>query len=201
MDFLSSSPTWDFLIASSLVTIVIYSFVIGQPKTLKSMMSLYPAFFVADIVGVFLPALFPKLSIAFIKDNTLEGTFSLSDQVASLQFIIAIKVIVFLFFWIVFMKSEFFAVEAPNHSDHFGNALLFFAISVSYACLLMNIVLLFLSGYSVFGQDPFSHILKDVMNSSFLSVLFVRYTGIWFAIPPIVLALAPLLYRAGKDSE
>ncbi len=199
MHFLSSSPTWDFLIASSLLIIVIYSFIIGQPKTLKSLLALYPSFFVADIVGVFLPTLFPRLSIAFIKDNTLEGTITLSDHLTSLQFVIAIKVIVFIFFWIVFMKSEFFAVEAPNHSDKFGNALLFFALSLTYACLVMNIVLLFLSGYSIFGLDPFTHILQEVMDSSFLSVLFVRYSGIWFAFPAIVLALAPLLYRSGGE--
>lgn len=201
MSFLSSSPTWDFLIASSLLIIVIYSFIIGQPKTLKSLLVLYPAFFVADIFGAFLPNLFPRLSIAFIKDNTVEGTISLSEQITSLQFVIGIKVVVFLFFWIIFMKSEFFAIEAPTHSDKFGNSLLFFTISLSYACLIMNIVLLYLSGYSIFGPDPFTHILKGVMDSSFLSALFVRYSGIWFALPAVILALAPLLYHSGGGGE
>ncbi len=201
MSFFSSTPTWDFLIASSLLIIVIYSFIIGQPKTLKSLFAVYPAFFVADILGFLLPSFFPNLSIAFIKNDIVEETISISDQIDSLQFIIGVKVVVFLFFWIVFMKSEFFAVEAPNHSDKFGNALLFFALSFSYACLIMNIILLFLSGYGVFSLDPFTHILKEVMDNSFLSVLFVRYAGIWFAFPAFVLSLVPVLYHSEGGDE
>ena len=201
MDFFTITPTWDFLIAASLLIVALYGFIVGESKTIKALLSIYPAFFVADVFSIFIPSLFPDLSIALIKDNVVAGTVTLSQQLSSLHIVVGIKLIIFLFVWITLIRISFFEVEAKENGSNVGNIFLFGIISLSFSLLFVNVILLLLSGWSVIGFDPARHVLDAMMSDSFLSIQFVKYYGIFFALPALVLMFSVLLYAEVKDEE
>lgn len=196
----TGSPSWDFLLGSILAIIIIYGFIIGNAKTFKTLLALYPAFFMADILGKFLPSLFPNLQIAFINNSDVT-TFTLSEQTDSLETIIITKIIVFLIFWILITVKTPFTVEIKTNNKKIGNLFLHFILSLSFGILLMNVILLLLSGLSVFGDDPVFHILAGVMSESFLVTLFIQFSGVWFAVPSLVLVLSGFLHSPEEEEE
>jgi len=196
----SGAPSWDLLLGIVLLIIIIYGFIIGNAKTFKTLLALYPAFFTADILGKFLPQLFPNLQIAFI-NNSEVTTFTLSQQTDSLQTIIITKMIIFFAFWILITVKTPFHVEIETNNKKIGNIFLHFILSLSFGILLVNIVLLLLSGLSVFGNDPVFHILAGVMTQSFLVTLFIQFSGIWFAVPSLVLVLSGFLHSPAEEED
>ena len=79
--------------------------------------------------------------------------------------------------------------------------MIFGIISLSFSLLFVNVILLLLSGWSVIGFDPARHVLDAMMSDSFLSIQFVKYYGIFFALPALVLMFSVLLYAEVKDEE
>lgn len=202
MDFFTSTPSWDFLIAAALCIVAVYGFIVGESKTIKALLVIYPAFFVADVFSIFIPSLFPDLSIALIKDNAIAGTVTLSQQLSSLHIVVGIKLIIFLLVWVTLIRISFFEIEAKENGSSIGNLFLFGIISLSFSLLFVNVILLLISGWSVLGFDPSQHILDAMMTNSFLSIQFVKYHGIFFALPAIVLLFSVLLYaEVQEDGE
>ena len=196
----AGTPSWDLLLGVVLFIIIVYGFIIGNAKTFKTLLALYPAFFMADILGKFLPTLFPNLAIAFINNEEVK-TFTLSQQTDSLQVIIITKIVVFLLFWLLITVKTPFQVEIETNNKKIGNVFLHFILSLSFGILLMNVVLHLLSGLSVFGDDPVFHILAGVMAESFLVTLFIQFSGVWFAVPALVLVLSGFLHSPAEEEE
>lgn len=194
MPFISGDPTWDLILVIILCIVIIYGFIIGQAKTLKTLLSLYPAFFIADIVGGFLPSLFPNLKIAFINNNDIT-TLTLSQQTDSLQAIIITKMIIFLVFWILIILKTPFEIQMEENSKKIGNMFLHLLISLTFGLLLSSLVLLLLSGFSAFGGNPNFYMLNNIIEESFLIPLFIKFVGIWLAIPGVVLVLSGFLHK------
>lgn len=194
MSFISGDPTWDLLLVIILCIVIIYGFIIGQAKIFKTLLSLYPAFFIADIVGGFLPSLFPNLKIAFINNNDIT-TLTLSQQTDSLQAIIITKMIIFLVFWILIILKTPFEIQMEENSKKIGNMFLHLLISLTFGLLLSSLVLLLLSGFSAFGGNPNFYILDSIIEESVLIPLFIQFAGIWLAIPGVVLVLSGFLHK------
>lgn len=201
MDFWTLTPSWDILILAALFIVALYGFIVGESKTIKALLSIYPAFFVADLFSLFIPSLFPNLSIALIKDNAIAGTVTLSQQLSSLHIVVGIKVILFILVWLALIRISFFEIEAKENGSSIGNMFLFGIISLSFSLLFINVLLLLLSGWSVIGFDPALHVLEAMQSSSFLSIQFVKYYGVFFALPALILLFSVFLYSPEKTDE
>jgi hypothetical protein len=126
--FLSS----EIILTSIITLIILITAYIGISKTIKATLSAYPSFFVADIFSIIIPSLFPNLRIALIKDNTIETTITISEQLTSHYIIVSIKIIIFLVILISLIKISFFQIEKIKYGGSWGNIFLFFIIYLSF---------------------------------------------------------------------
>lgn len=195
--FLSS----ELILASIILIIILFTAYIGISKTIKATLSAYPAFFVADIFSIIIPSLFPNFKVALIKDNAIETTITISEKLTSHYIIVAIKILIFLAILIALIKISFFQIEKIKCGSSWGNIFLFFIIYLSFSLLILNILFLLYSGYSIVGFDESKHVLSTIMNQSFIMTLFVKYHGIFFSIPPIILILSSFLYSESNNSD
>ncbi len=198
MDFLTFTPSWDFILFTIICFLTLFGIVIGESKVIKGVLVAYPAFFVADFFSIFLPSLFPNISIALISDGEISSVLTLSEQITSLYIYAGIKVFIFCLLWLVLFQFTFFEISAKNCKNSVGNLFLLGIISLSFALLFINTILLLLSGWSIVGFDTTHHILSSIADSSFLALHFVKYNGLFFAIPAITLMFALLLHSEEK---
>ncbi len=205
-NIVSGNPTWDLLLGVCLFLIVLYGFIIGQAKTIKTLLALYPAYFISDFMGTLLPTLLPdyfsKFQIAIINgDSTKLIDLSPEIDFSGLYWIVGTKLFFFFLFWILItVKSPFF-IDMPENRKKIGNAFLHFIYSIAFGILFVNIVLLLMSGYSIFAQDMPTHILSAYMKESFLITLFIKFYGSWFSFPAFVLILSGFLYAPVEDDD
>lgn len=199
MELFAFTPTWDFILLVSIFIFSLFGIVIGESKIIKALLVLYPSFFIADFFSIFLPSLFPNISIALISDGEIETMVTLSEQITSLYIYAGIKIAIFLLVWIVLFRFSFFEISAKNCKTSIGNMFLLGIISLSFALLFINIVLLLLSGWSIVSFDTTHHVLSAVTSTSFLALHFVNYHGLFFGIPAIVLMFALLLHSEEKS--
>lgn len=204
MPDISGGPTWDLLLAICLLLVVVYGFIIGQSKTTKTLLALYPAYFIADLTGAFIPSLlpsfFPEWKIAFINgESTRVINLSPSVDMSSIYTIVGIKLILFFIFWLLITVKSPFTIQIPENASKMGNAFLHFILSLVFGLLFVDIILLLLSGYSVFAHSVPSHILTPYMTQSFLITLFIKFYGSWFAVPAVVLVLSGFLHSPVKE--
>jgi len=202
MEVFGIQPSWDIIIILAILLVSIYGFIIGESKTLKALLVSYPAFFMADFLSRLLPQLFPSLKIAFITNDTVSSVFTLSEQIQSLHIVTGIKLFVFLVFFIALVRLSFVQIEALEGGKKIGNFFLFGVITLTFALLFINILLLLYSGYSVIGFSGLPHVLESVAPQSFLATLLVEYYGIFFALPALILPLSVFLYTPEEpDTE
>lgn len=201
MEVFGIQPSWDIVIILAIFLVSVYGFIIGESKTLKALLALYPSFFMADFLSRLLPQLFPSLKIAFITNDTVSSVFTLSEQVQSLHIVTGIKIVVFLLFFIALVRLSFLKIEALEGGKKVGNFLLFGVIAFTFALLFINILLLLYSGYSVIGFSGLPHVLESVAPQSFLATLLVEYYGVFFALPALVLPLSVFLYTPEEPED
>lgn len=165
------------------------------------MMVVYPAFFIADFLSQLLPNLFPSLKIAFITNDKVTKTLTLSEQMSSMEIVVGIKIIFFLIFWVLLVRQPILEIASPDNEEKIGNMFLHFILSLGFGLLFIAAILVLLSGYSVFGYDPAVHILKDLITDSFLAHIFVNFAGIFFAFPAVVLILGSFLHTNVEEED
>lgn len=199
MDILTFTPSWDFILFSLICFTTLFGVIVGESKIIKGILVLYPAFFVADFFSIFLPSLFPDISIALVSNGEISNIVTLSEQITSLYIYSGIKIFIFCAIWLILFQFAFFEISAKNCKNSIGNMFLLGIISLSFALLFINTVLLLLSGWSIVGFDTTHHILSAMADTSFLALHFVKYNGIFFAIPAIVLLFALLLHSEEKS--
>jgi len=199
MDFLTFTPSWDFILFTIVCFITLCGIILGESKTIKGILVAYPSFFVADFFSVFLPSLFPDISLAIINNGEISTVLTLSEQITSLYIYSAAKIFIFCVIWVVLFQFTFFEISAKNCKNSVGNMFLLGIISLSFGLLLTNITLLLLSGWSIVGFDTTHHILSTISDSSFLALHFVKYHGLFFAVPAIILLFALLLHAEEKS--
>jgi hypothetical protein len=206
MPTFAGEPTWDLLLGVCLLLVIVYGFIIGQSKTIKTLLALYPAYFIADLAGAFLPTAFPSFfpdwKIAFINgESTKIIDLSPTIDMSSVYTIVGIKIFIFFLAWLLITVKSPFTVEIPENRKTIGGGFLHFIISLAFGFLFVDIVLLLLSGYSIFAHSVPSHILSGFMEQSFLITMFIKFYGSWFAVPAFVLILSGFLHAPVKDDE
>jgi len=199
MDFLTFTPSWDFILFTIICFLTLFGVVIGESKIIKGLLVAYPSFFVADFFSVFLPSLFPSISIAIINNGEISNVLRISEQITSLYIYSGAKIFIFCIIWIILFRFTFFEISAKNCKNSIGNMFLLGIISLSFSLLFTNIVLLLLSGWSIVGFDTTHHILSAMSDTSFLALHFVKYHGLFFAIPAVILMFALLLHSEEKS--
>ncbi len=199
MDFLTFTPSWDFILFTLICFFTLIGVIIGESKTIKGLLVAYPSFFVADFFSVFLPSLFPNISIALISNGEISNVLTISEQITSLYIYSGIKIFLFCVIWLVLFQFTFFEISAKNCKNSVGNLFLLGIISLSFALLFINIILLLLSGWSIVGFDTVHHVLSEMTSESFLALHFVQYNGLFFAVPAVILMFALLLHSEEKS--
>ncbi len=199
MELFTFTPSWDLILFTIICFITLLGILIGESKLIKGILVLYPSFFIADFFSIFIPTLFPNISIALIHNGKVSNLLTLSEQITSIYIYTGIKILIFCVFWITLLQLSFFEVNTKNCKNSIGNMFLFGIISLSFGLLFTNTILLLLSGWSIVGFDTAHHILAPLTQTSFLALHFVQYHGIFFAIPAVVLIFALLLYSEDKS--
>lgn len=182
--------SWDLFVLVFFVVIVAYSFIIGRNNTLKVILGTYVAALAADATG----ALFTKY---FGGSELFQRLLSFAELGTEGEVEVFVKVLVFVGLVILFAVRGAFLVDAGDDRS----APIRLALSILYAVLsaglIINVILVFVSGVSFVGggnPETTSAALFNIANQSQLIRTLVLNANVWFALPAIAFVIHSFHY-------
>lgn len=168
--------SWDIFIVSLLILIVVYSFIIGINKTIKTIIASYLGILCADGLGNILDQYFlasPKV-VAGLK------VFNLSGFTDSL---INLKILIFLFVLVLITIKGPFEVNLERFRFAILNALTHTWFTFLSSTLVISTVLVYLGGSSLIQGVSSESNLVEIYTQSQNVRMMIDYYNFWFSLP------------------
>ncbi len=185
--------SWDLFVMVMFVVIVAYSFIIGRDETLKVILGTYVATLAADSLGNMFGASFSG-SPFLLK---ILGTASVGSEQEAVVFV---KVLIFVAMVILFAVRGAFAVETAEDRSVAVKVGLSIIYAILSAGLIINVILVFVSGISFVGggsPETTTTALWNLSTQSQVIRVLLHHTYLWFCLP----ALAFLLHSLSSTRE
>ncbi|MBN1495005.1 hypothetical protein JW911_04725 [Candidatus Peregrinibacteria bacterium] len=169
--------SWDLFIIVFFGIVVAYSFIIGRNNNLKVILATYISALGADAIGnLFANTL--GLSDSFMK---LMKIFYINTPVEA---VVLIKILFFMTFIVILSVRGAYSVSVVNGGSAGVRMLVNLVFGFLNACLIVSIVLVFISGASfIVGGMGASPAFQDIYNQSNLAKVLVNHYSIWFLLP------------------
>jgi len=170
--------SWDIFIVSLLVLIVVYSFIIGVNRTIKTIIATYLGILSADGLGNIVDQFFlssPKVT-AGLKVFNLSG---FADSLINLKIIIFLSVLV-----LITIKGPF-EVNIESFRFKILNGLSHAWFTVLSSTLIISTVLVYLGGSSLIQGVAQESNLVEIYTQSKNVRLMIDYYNFWFSLPVI----------------
>jgi len=174
--------SWDIFIVSLLILIVVYSFIIGVNKTIKTIIASYLGILCADGLGNILDQYFlasPKV-VAGLK------VFNLSGFTDSL---INMKILIFLFVLVLITIKGPFEVNLEKFRFAILNAITHTWFTFLSSTLVISTVLVYLGGSSLIQGVASESNLAEIYTQSQNVRMMIDYYNFWFSLPVLSVIL------------
>lgn len=180
--------SWNLVILSSFVMLFAYSFMLGQDRTIKLILSIYIAILAAD-------GLAGALKI-FIFDPS-PGFQQLFGENEVLIFA-WVRIILFIMATVVLAVKSGFEVLIEKHEQWSYRFLLHALFSAMSALLMLSTVLIYLSG-NTFVEGMLMAKDISIYRESLLAQLLIDYYQIWFSLPAICFLVVSFIFPSKRE--
>ncbi len=180
--------SWDIFIVSLLILIIVYSFIIGMNRTIKTIIASYLGILSADGLGNILD----QYVLASPKIVAGLQVFDLSGFTDSL---INMKIIIFLSVLVLITIKGPFNVHLEKFRFSIMNAVTHAWFTILSSALIISTVLVYLGGSSLIqGVSTESNLVEIYTQSQNVRVM-IDYYNFWFSLPVISIILFSFVHR------
>lgn len=175
--------SWNLVVISSFVLLFAYSFMLGQDRTIKLILSIYIAILAADgLAGVL-------KHFVFDPSPGFQSLFGENEVIIFAW----IRIILFIMATVVLAVKSGFEVLIEKHNQWSYRFLIHALFSAMSALLMLSTIMIYLSG-NTFVEGML--LAKDISiyKQSLMAQLLIDYYQVWFSLPAISFLIASFVF-------
>lgn len=185
MNYITFTPGWDLTVIVFFAVIIAYSFIIGPNRTLKVIVATYIAILTADGMGNLMDRF-------FIGEGATIQAFQVAGE---LEAVALVKILIFIFTLVLIVILGKFEINVARPKAASMNIVLNLSYGFLSAGLTTTAILVYISGVSVFSQDPttVSQAMSVIYDQSYLVRSILNNANVWVALPALVFVVSSFM--------